>query len=58
MPVRRIVTHVWGAVCTVVGILFLLGYLAYYGYPGRLWWVELLAVALPGITVVARLVIL
>ncbi len=53
MPVRRIVTHVWAAVCTVVSILFLLGYLAYYGYPGRLWWVELLAVALPGIAVVA-----
>ena len=50
MPVRRIVWHVWTGVCTLVGILFLLGYLAYYGYPGRLWWVELFAVALPGIT--------
>ncbi len=56
---RRISSIVWSALNAVVAILFALGYLAYYGYPRGLWWVEMIAVALPflGIAIVLLLIV-
>lgn len=56
---RRIPGILWFVLNAAVAILFALGYLAYFGYPGRLWWVELIAVGLPFLAVaVAVLLIL
>lgn len=56
---RRIYGIVWIVLNIAVASLFLLGYLAYFGYPRGLWWVELIAVALPflGMAVVLLLVV-
>ncbi len=48
---RRIPGILWLVLNAAVAILFSLGYMAYFGYPGRLWWVELIAVALPFLAV-------
>src|SRR5690554_4260906 len=48
----------WFLLNGVVAALFLLGYAAYYGYPARLWWVEILAVLLPFIAVAALILLL
>lgn len=40
-----------------VAVFFALGYLAFFGYPGRLWWVELVAVGLPFLGAVAGILL-
>lgn len=54
---RRILSSLWLVLNGAVAVLFLLGYLAYYGYPGRLWWVELIAVVLPFLAVLVAVLL-
>lgn len=49
--VRGIAWYVWAGLNVLLILLFAAGYVAYYGYTWRFWWVELIAVGLPYLAV-------
>jgi hypothetical protein len=49
----RIASPFWIGANVLLILLYLAGYVAYYGYTWRFWWVELLAVGMPVLAVVS-----